>query len=141
MCVTRHLDEHISEERNIKYTGCLHFFDLWKVWRIRISSIFDVFNLMKIDFFTKLRWKICFFKAIYLMVLLATIIILKNEYKWQNIYTGWLKNMSTIYSKVYNYRYKVFSKLFKVFSYSILVERNFLSLADTSMNIFLKTEV
>ena len=75
------------------------------------------------------------------MVLLATIIILKNEYKWQNIYTGWLKNMSTIYSKVYNYRYKVFSKLFKVFSYSILVKRNFLSLADTSMNIFLKTEV
>ena len=49
--------------------------------------------------------------------------------------------MYPIYSKIYNYRYQVFSQFVKIISISILVKRIFLALADTSINIFLKTDV
>ena len=51
---------------------------------------------------------------------------LKKWYKRQGKYTGSLNNMYPIFSKVYNYRYKVFSQFVKIFSNSILVKIFFL---------------
>ena len=51
------------------------------------------------------------------------------------------KNMYTIYSKVYNYRYKVFSQFIKnIFQFDSGGNIFFL-LAETSMNILLQKEV